>query len=301
MEDIDKNKLIELFDAGLNNKEISKIIGCDRNTVRRRLKKIGIIRVPEKAHPNLNEEYFDEINSKEKAYWFGFLCADGYIYEPSYCLVLDLAKKDLNQVEKFCDVIGANKEKIKTRIHKTGHESVSVRITNRRFVESLIDKGCGNKKTNSLRLPHLRSEELDLAFLMGYYDGDGFAKSTALCSANKQFLSEIKEKYEIEGKVYNKKGSVFILVLGSDLKIKMMKNYIGSMPRKRYTYSNDQQHKLMGKPLRRKRKFEISKEDLENLISNNSYEEIGRNFGVSGNAIKKRARLLGITLKKRRS
>jgi very-short-patch-repair endonuclease/transposase len=45
-----------------------------------------------------------------------------------------------------------------------------------------------------------------------------------------------------------------------------------------------------------KRKFEISKEDLETLIQTKSYEEIGRIIGVSGNTIKKRCKLLKIDL-----
>lgn len=48
------------------------------------------------------------------------------------------------------------------------------------------------------------------------------------------------------------------------------------------------------------RKFHISKEDLEALIKEKPYEEIGRMFGVSGNAIKKRAKRLGIELEYRR-
>ena len=44
------------------------------------------------------------------------------------------------------------------------------------------------------------------------------------------------------------------------------------------------------------RKFEVSKEELEVLIQNHSYEAIGRMFYVTGNAIKKRCSTLGIKL-----
>lgn len=45
----------------------------------------------------------------------------------------------------------------------------------------------------------------------------------------------------------------------------------------------------------------ISKEELQSMIDNgDSYEKIGRLCGVSGNAIRKRAKLLGIELPKRR-
>ena len=45
-----------------------------------------------------------------------------------------------------------------------------------------------------------------------------------------------------------------------------------------------------------KYKFEVTKEKLEELINNNSYLAIGRMFGVSDNAIRKRAKKLGIKI-----
>lgn len=47
----------------------------------------------------------------------------------------------------------------------------------------------------------------------------------------------------------------------------------------------------------RKRKFEVSKEELETLIKENPMTTIGKMFGVSDNAVKKRCEKLGIELK----
>lgn len=49
----------------------------------------------------------------------------------------------------------------------------------------------------------------------------------------------------------------------------------------------------------KRRKFEVAKEELEKLIQEKPYEEIGKIFGVTGVSIKKRARKLGIILKNR--
>lgn len=48
------------------------------------------------------------------------------------------------------------------------------------------------------------------------------------------------------------------------------------------------------------KKFESSKEELTKLIAEKPYEEIGKMFGVTGNAIKKRCKSLGIKLVNRR-
>ena len=48
------------------------------------------------------------------------------------------------------------------------------------------------------------------------------------------------------------------------------------------------------KPRITKRKFEISKEELEALLTNNSFVSVGKMFGVSDTAIRKRCKLLKI-------
>lgn len=48
------------------------------------------------------------------------------------------------------------------------------------------------------------------------------------------------------------------------------------------------------------KKFEVSKEELEKMINEKSFLEIGRIFGVSDNAVRKRCVKLGITLSKNR-
>lgn len=51
--------------------------------------------------------------------------------------------------------------------------------------------------------------------------------------------------------------------------------------------------------LKVKRKFEVSKEELEKLISEVPMTKIGEMFGVSDNAVRKRAKKLGIVLENR--
>lgn len=291
----EKELIEDLVKKGLNNVEIGNIIGINRNTVRRKMSDYGIIREVKKAHPNLIVNYFEKIDSKEKAYWLGFLYADGYVDEKNGRLSLDLSKKDLDQVERFCKSIGANEEKIKERIHKCGSESVSVKITSRKFVNFLVEKGCTNNKSFTIKLLDFKNEKLDLSFLLGFYDGDGYADATILCCGSYEFLNQIKLKYELDFEVKKKK-NIFILTLGSKLKRKMLLNYENSIERKKLMCKGDRGCKTFGiKPIRKK-KFEVSKMELEDLIKNNTYVKIGKIFGVSDNAIKKRARILGIKL-----
>jgi len=48
------------------------------------------------------------------------------------------------------------------------------------------------------------------------------------------------------------------------------------------------------------RKFHVTKKEMEKLITEKPYEKIGEMFGVTGNAVKKRCKSLGIKLEPRR-
>jgi hypothetical protein len=59
-----------------------------------------------RPHPNTRNvirDYFRNIDSNEKAYWLGFLAADGAVFQNSrqYSVTLDLQPRDLHWLERF--------------------------------------------------------------------------------------------------------------------------------------------------------------------------------------------------------
>jgi predicted RNA-binding Zn-ribbon protein involved in translation (DUF1610 family) len=57
---------------------------------------------------------------------------------------------------------------------------------------------------------------------------------------------------------------------------------------------NVKRFKIPKTPIQRKRKFEVTKEELQQLVDSYSLVFIGKMFGVSDNAIRKRCKVLGI-------
>ncbi|MFX0101640.1 MAG: hypothetical protein ACFFCS_18900, partial [Candidatus Hodarchaeota archaeon] len=169
--------------------------------------------------------------------------------------------------------------------------------------------GCVPRKSKIIQFPELTNKKLDLAFLLGFYDGDGKKNTTQICTGSSQFLKQIKEKFNlgfeirkdeydgtIEGRKIHSKG--FKMHLGADLFNKMMNNYKWSLPSKRRFFStNEEKAKLAaeasksntGKPI-----FNISGDELEKLVWEKPTTEIAREFGVSDKAISKRCAREGI-------
>jgi len=294
-----KGDLERLVDKGLTNVEISKIYGVSRDTIRRWLNSYNIVRIKTVPHPNLIIDYFESIDTKDKAYWLGYLSADGYISKDNGRLVIDLNAKDKNLLLNFCKDVGANKNKITERIHKCGSTSNKLNIYGKEFVSHLIKLGCTNNKSFTLKFKNFENEELDMAYLMGYFDGDGMANSSKICGASLEFMEGVKKKYKLKFEIKYRNG-LYTLNLGAKLKRRLLANYEDSLTRKRLLYWGDKSYKTNGIKPPRKNKFDVDKQTLIDLIENNSYVEIGNMFCVSDNSIRKRAKKLGIILKPRR-
>jgi len=299
-DEIERTKLYEMVSSGMTNRSISKAIGRTVDMVAKYLTMYGLQREEYIPHPNLKEDFFEYIDTKEKAYWLGFLYADGFVRKGNGAIVLDLSDKDAEWVYKFCDVIGVDYSRIRLRTHKQGYKSISVIVQSRTFTEHIVRHGCVNAKSKIIRLPDLSSDELDMAFLMGYYDGDGTAEGTEICSGSEGFLLDVVKRYNL--RFTPKRGkTVSSLNLGVDLKRRLISNFPDGMPRKHSMYRVSKKRKMRGtEPIQYPRKFNVEKEELELLISEYTYVEIGKKFNVSDNSVKKRAIVLGIELKNRK-
>lgn len=111
---------------------------------------------------SLNEDYFHNINTPDKAYWLGFLIADGSLALDRYAVRLDLATKDRDQVVKFQKAIGSNH-----RIYDN-HNGISklLAISNKIFYNNL------SKHFVKTKIPRINRNYIR-HFVRGIFDGDG--------------------------------------------------------------------------------------------------------------------------------
>lgn len=93
----------KLYLSGLSLAKIAKSHKIDRHKLSDLLKKDGInIQVNNKIY-FYNDQFFKRIDTEEKAYWLGFLYADGYIANSGkrHIVELCLCEQDLTHVQKF--------------------------------------------------------------------------------------------------------------------------------------------------------------------------------------------------------
>jgi hypothetical protein len=119
-----------------------------------------------------DENYFEIIDTEDKAYFLGFIFADGcLIYDPKkyiYKLSLKIHPKDKKILYQF-------KEKINGEMDIWFHgqrNMCEINLSGKKMVNDLINIGLHPNKTFTLKYPTI-DVELERHFLRGYFDGDG--------------------------------------------------------------------------------------------------------------------------------
>lgn len=183
----------------------------------------------------LDENYFEKIDRKDKAYWFGFCFADGYLYKKKY-LNITLSGKDKNFLNKFKNTLNTSIPIKYIEKNKGGYNStygrVRFRVSCKKMCEDLIVNGYLHKHNY---IPKSVPEYLLNHFIRGFFDGDGSISvrnrnnckrqvlDISLCGS-RAFLTELKEKlpFKYNNRIIKKKGT-FSITMGDSTAIKFLK------------------------------------------------------------------------------
>lgn len=74
----DRVQIVNLFMSRVECRQIQAMMGLSKRAVQRVMKEAGV-NTRRRNRYTLDEDYFDVIDTPEKAYWLGFLYADGYV------------------------------------------------------------------------------------------------------------------------------------------------------------------------------------------------------------------------------
>lgn len=157
-----------------------------------RLRQLGLTRRNGKR-VFCQEDYFEQIDTPQKAYFLGLLYADGNIqYSPkegnSYHLrlelqwgdkyIIELLKQELKSKNPVLEYKDNNKcVNIVGKPYLSNKHSAYFTLGNNKICQDLIKHGCTNGKDKRLKVPNLSSKLLRY-FVLGFFDGDGCASFT---------------------------------------------------------------------------------------------------------------------------
>ena len=136
---------------------------------------------------DLKEDYFDIINTNNKAYWLGLLLSDGTIYKnnSSYTLGLTLLNEDSYLLSLLLNEINSD-----SKINIINNKYSNIKICNKRICESLISHGVVENKSMIVKLPNV-DETLLPHLIRGIFDGDGTISISKNKNAN-TYRSRVK-------------------------------------------------------------------------------------------------------------
>lgn len=120
----------------------------------------------------LDNDYFVNIDTAEKAYWLGYIFADGSVREGKMILCL----KDYEPVAAFKKAIKSDHklityDRLDKRTEKTYVSNV-INVTSRQFVIPLIAMGVFHTASKNYPFPPIEDRFVS-HFLRGLFDGDG--------------------------------------------------------------------------------------------------------------------------------
>lgn len=159
-------------------KEISELLNIKIWDVRKIAKTNGFV-FKKLSKYSLDINYFDVIDTEDKAYFLGFLYADGNVGKNKNTISIVLSEKDLQILEDFKKYLKTNKPiynvKGKYSINHKETKKVKIEICNEHFHKSLIKLNVFPNKSLSLTFPDVSivPEHLIRHFIRGFFDGDG--------------------------------------------------------------------------------------------------------------------------------
>ncbi len=192
-------------------RSIAEATGQSKTSIRRYVGNFGLKEILIKPNDyrirEIDENYFEAIDTERKAYWLGMLMADGNVSDKGnkYVIRLCLKNEDIYLPAIFLKDIKSTSQ-IKIDKHGRGN----ARVFSKKMFNDLAKFNMLPRKTGEEKMPDNIPKSLMNHYIRGFYDGDGCISirkrnnkvcKMSICCSNPDFLislmKEVKEAIEI--------------------------------------------------------------------------------------------------------
>ena len=250
----------------------------------------------------LDIDFFENIDTPEKAYILGYFYADGYVNINKGNADLCLNQKDTNILTTIHETVGG-------KLFSCKRDMIKLSFYSKKICEDLTKHGCHQNKTFTLIFPEITST-LYSHFIRGYFDGDGcFHKSgkyggVVSFAGNLNFLNSLSkilsETLDIQLRPIEKRKSIGYLKYHSRADLQKIYNYLYKdkgvfyLDRKFSKYTD-----MLNNP---SKEFLVDTSVITDLYLNGlSVIKIAKQFNMSREAVYKRLIKSGLTSFKRKN
>lgn len=198
-----QTEIIFDYKLGLNTYQIADKYNCSTGGVQKILKRNNVQkRSRSQAYRKfqLNENFFDVIDSPSKAYWLGFLAADGCVSKcrNSKVLSINLQETDRCILEQFkADLEYEGKiYELPIRV-RNPKPQVMIKISSTTLCNHLEKYSITERKSFTIQFPNIE-EQYKPHYIRGFFDGDGcisvgkYCKRVTFYSGSLDFLKSIE-------------------------------------------------------------------------------------------------------------
>ena len=156
-------------------KELSQHLNRTKSAIDLKINRLGL----KKEKYTYNHHYFENIDTEDKAYWLGFIYADGCVmeYENNSCeLAIKLQARDIGHLKKFNKSINGNNQittfNRQCNLNGKFYDGCQIRLYSEKIVHDLERHGVYPNKSLVITMPDI-NDDMFRHFIRGYFDGDG--------------------------------------------------------------------------------------------------------------------------------
>lgn len=165
-----EHNIVNSYLNGESKLSLSKEYGINWREIQNILNKYDIknISKAKRNNPDLIENYFEKIDSPEKAYWIGWILTDGGVTK-KHDLEISILKQDKYILESFQNDLKLLNNHVKNHGENYSRFSFSCK----KICEDLKQYGIVPNKTMKLKFPKNIPSQYYSHLLRGMFDGDG--------------------------------------------------------------------------------------------------------------------------------